>query len=182
MSNEQGEQRRQNLEALIRRGVEPYPYRYEVSHRTHEVREAFERLERSKTPVSLAGRLMAIRSHGKSTFAHLQDEGGRLQVYFKLNVVGEEPYEVVRLLDVGDVVGVKGPVFRTRTDEMTLDARELTFLANCLTPLDGDGVLGYYWHTPEPSKEVVRWTTILQTSRRSWWPRPGRSLMEISNL
>jgi lysyl-tRNA synthetase class 2 len=135
LSNEQGEQRRQNLEALIRRGVEPYPYRYEVSHRTHEVREAFERLERSKTPVSLAGRLMAIRSHGKSTFAHLQDEGGRLQVYFKLNVLGEEPYEVVRLLDVGDVVGVKGTVFRTRTGEMTLETRELTFLAKCLTPL-----------------------------------------------
>jgi lysyl-tRNA synthetase class 2 len=135
VSNEQVEQRRENLEALVRLGVDPYPYRYPATHHARDVEAGFDALEASRDPVSLAGRLMAIRGHGKSTFAHLQDETGRMQIYMKLNILGEATYETVRLLDVGDLVGVSGPVFRTKTGEMTVEAHSLTFLAKCLTPL-----------------------------------------------
>lgn len=135
MSNEQAEQRRHNLAALASLGVDPYPYAYPVTHHAQEVLDGFEALEASQAPVALAGRLMAIRSHGKSTFAHLQDKTGRIQLYLKLNIVGEEAYEAVRLLDLGDWVGVSGPVFRTRTGEISVEVREFTFLAKCLRPL-----------------------------------------------
>ncbi len=135
MSNDQIQQRRENLEALRALGVEPYPYSYAVTHHADEVIEAFDALEASQEQVALAGRLMAIRSHGKSTFAHLADGRGRVQIYLKLNVVGEQSYEVVKLLDLGDWVGVKGPVFRTRTGEITVEVRELAFLSKCLRPL-----------------------------------------------
>ena len=135
MSNDQIQQRRENLEALRALGVEPYPYRFEVTHHTAEVMEAFDALAEAGETVAVAGRLMALRSHGKSTFAHLQDAQGRLQLYFKLDVVGEALYAIVKLLDVGDLVGVRGRLFRTRTGEMTVEVRELTFLAKCLRPL-----------------------------------------------
>jgi lysyl-tRNA synthetase class 2 len=135
LTNEQVEQRGRNLEALKALGVDPYPYRYEVTHRARGVKETFDALAASRNEVALAGRLMAIRGHGKSTFAHLQDETDRIQVYFKLNILGETPYATVRLLDVGDLVGVRGTVFRTKTGEMTVEVHALTFLAKCLTPL-----------------------------------------------
>jgi lysyl-tRNA synthetase class 2 len=135
VSNEQVRQREENLEALIRLGVDPYPYHYEVTHHAAQVEEGFESLEHDGSSVSLAGRLMTIRGHGKSTFAHLQDKTGRIQVYFKLDILGEKAYEVVRLLDLGDLVGVKGTLFRTRTGEITVEVHEPTFLAKCLTPL-----------------------------------------------
>jgi lysyl-tRNA synthetase class 2 len=135
LSNDQIRQRRENLEALRALGVEPYPYRFEATHHANEVIEGFEALEAAKETVSLAGRIMALRGHGKSTFAHLQDAEGRLQLYFKLDVLGEAAYAAVRLLDLGDLIGVRGPLFRTRTGEMTLEVRELTFLAKCLRPL-----------------------------------------------
>ncbi len=135
MSNEQIEQRRENLEALKALGVDPYPYSYAVTHHAEAVLAAADALEASREPVSVAGRLMAIRSHGKSTFAHLQDRSGRVQIYMKLDVVGEAAYGTVKLLDLGDLVGVEGPVFRTRTGELTIEVRSLTFLAKCLQPL-----------------------------------------------
>lgn len=135
MSNDQIQQRRENLEALRALGVEPYPYRFEVTHHTAEVMESFDALANAGETVAVAGRLMALRSHGKSTFAHVQDAQGRLQLYFKLDVVGEALYAIVKLLDVGDLVGVRGGLFRTRTGEMTVEVRELTFLAKCLRPL-----------------------------------------------
>jgi lysyl-tRNA synthetase class 2 len=135
VSNEQIDQRRDNLEALKALGVEPYPYAFPVTHHAADVHAAAEALAASREPVSVAGRLMAIRGHGKSTFAHLQDRSGRIQIYMKLDVVGEEAYRTVKLLDIGDLVGVRGPVFRTRTGELTIEIHELTFLAKCLRPL-----------------------------------------------
>lgn len=133
--NEQVRQREKNLEALVGLGVDPYPYSYEVTHHAREVIDAFETLETGGGEVSLAGRLMAIRSHGKSTFAHLQDRTGRIQVYFKLDNVGEAAYAAVKLLDRGDLIGLRGKLFRTRTEEITIEVREFTFLAKCFTPL-----------------------------------------------
>ena len=135
MTNEQARQRDENLEALVRLGIDPNPYRYETTHHASEVLADFDRLSASKEAVSVAGRLMTIRGHGKSTFAHLQDASGRLQIYFKLDVLGEGAYEAVRLFDLGDIVGVRGSVFRTKMGEITVQAALVVFLAKCRTPL-----------------------------------------------
>ena len=83
----------------------------------------------------LAGRLVLLRSMGKTTFGHLEDASGRIQVYFKIDALGAEPYEVVKLLDLGDVIGVEGPLFRTKTGEVTVRVERLTLLAKSLRPL-----------------------------------------------
>jgi len=135
VSNEQIRQRQENLQALADLGVEAYPYAFRPTHQAGPVVDGFDALAEAGTEVVLAGRLMAIRSHGKSTFAHLQDRTGRIQLYFKIDLVGEDAYRVVRLLDLGDWVGVRGGLFRTRTGEGTVEVRKLTFLGKCLSPL-----------------------------------------------
>jgi len=135
VSTDQVAQRKANLEALVAAGVDPYPYSYEVTHHAKEILDGFDALESAKTEVRMAGRVVSKRGHGKSTFAHLQDASGRIQLYLKLNVVGEDAYAIVKLMDLGDLIGVRGPVFRTRTGEATIEVRELTHLAKCLQPL-----------------------------------------------
>jgi lysyl-tRNA synthetase, class II len=135
VDNELVRQREENLEALIRLGVDPAPYRFEVTHHADQARDAFEALSASGQAISLAGRLMTIRGHGKTTFADLQDASGRIQVYFKQDAMGESAYQVVKLLDLGDCIGVKGTLFRTKMGEITVQVTELTFLAKCRLPL-----------------------------------------------
>jgi len=125
--------RREKLQELARRGVAPYAYRFE---RTATARAALEGFRDGDASVHrLAGRLVALRPHGKTTFAHLEDSTGRIQLYFKLDALGVEPYEVVKLLDLGDVVGVEGPLFKTKTGEVTLRVDRLTLLTKSLRPL-----------------------------------------------
>jgi lysyl-tRNA synthetase class 2 len=125
--------RREKLKALRERGIEPFGYRYERSHTAVEALAAF--VPDREEPVRVAGRIVALRGHGKTTFAHLEDATGRIQLYFRRDDLGEEPYEVVRLLDLGDIVGVAGGVFRTKTGETTVRAREVVLLAKALRPL-----------------------------------------------
>jgi len=130
------EAREQKLEALRARGVEPYPYDYAPTHTAQQVLD----LGEAVTPepgveVAIAGRLMARRGHGKAGFGHVLDATGRLQVYCRADVLGEDGYALWDLFDVGDWVGVKGPVFRTRTGEITVQARELTLLTKSMRPL-----------------------------------------------
>ncbi|HXF94497.1 MAG TPA: lysine--tRNA ligase, partial [Gemmatimonadales bacterium] len=121
------------LEALRRLGVLPYAYRFE---RTASVREAVAGWrEGDETVHRLAGRLVALRPHGRATFGHLADQSGRIQVYFKADHLGAAAYEVVRLLDLGDVIGVEGKLFRTKTGEVTVWVDRLTLLAKTLRPL-----------------------------------------------
>ncbi|MBI2951173.1 lysine--tRNA ligase [bacterium] len=127
-------QRRQKLDEIRRRGVNPYPYRFEATHRTGEIRDRFEALEASKERVACAGRLMAVRGHGKTAFGHVQDEQGRLQVYVRLDRVGQEQFDLWGLLDIGDIIGVSGTVFRTRTGEMTVEVERLGLLSKSLRP------------------------------------------------
>ena len=134
MSTDQIAQRRAHLDALRARGIDPYPYAYDVTHHAADIL-GDESLVDADREVAVAGRIMSLRSHGKSSFAHVQDASGRIQIYLKLNVVGEEAYELVKLLDLGDIVGVRGPVFRTRTGEITVEVRAFTVLAKCLRPL-----------------------------------------------
>ena len=131
------DQRRKKLEEIRQLGVNPYAYKYSPTHTTQAIREQFAEVgdqpDETKS-VRVAGRIMTKRDHGKSGFAHLQDRSARLQIYVRQNAVGEEVYQVYRKLDVGDVIGVDGPVFRTRTGEITVLVNEVELLAKSLRP------------------------------------------------
>jgi lysyl-tRNA synthetase, class II len=133
-------QRRKKLEAIAELGFEPYPPRYEISHTLGKIVEAYssrtgEELERERISVRTAGRVMTIRPHGKAGFAHLQSNGARLQIYVRLDAVGERDFGLYKLLDLGDLIGVEGYLFRTRTGELSVHAERLIFLGKALLPL-----------------------------------------------
>ena len=125
--------RRETLAALRARGIEPFAYRYERSHLAADAVAAFG--EDAPPTVSVAGRLVALRPHGKTVFAHLEDASGRIQLYFRRDEVGEDLFARVGLLDLGDIVGVRGPLMRTRTGEVTVRAVHLDLLTKSLRPL-----------------------------------------------
>ena len=125
--------RREKLAELVKRGVIPFAYRFD---RTGSIQGALERFrDQDPTVHRLAGRLILLRSMGKTTFAHLEDRSGKIQVYFKVDAVGAEQYEVVKLLDLGDVIGVEGALFRTKTGEVTVRVERFTLLTKSLRPL-----------------------------------------------
>jgi len=133
-------QRRKKLQAIIDLGFEPYPRKYEFTHTLPQIISAYsaasaEELNAQKPSVRVAGRVMTVRPHGKAGFAHLAGGGQRLQIYAKLDAVGERDFELYKLLDLGDWVGVEGYLFRTRTGELTVHAEHLQFLAKALLPL-----------------------------------------------
>jgi lysyl-tRNA synthetase class 2 len=129
------EQRIAKLKALLQAGTNPFPYRYMVSHRSAEIKAAFEALAASGETVSVAGRLMSKRPHGKACFGHVRDQAGDIQVYFKLDDLGAEMFGLLGDLDVGDLVGASGKVFKTRTGEITVHATGLDLLTKSLRPL-----------------------------------------------
>ena len=138
--SQQMEVRRDKLLQLKESGQPLYPNDFKPGHLTAQLVSEFgsatdEQLSALATNCSLAGRIMAIRSFGKASFFHLQDRKGRLQVYVRRDRLGEESYRLFQGLDVGDIVGVWGHLFRTKTKELTLDADGLKLLCKCLRPL-----------------------------------------------
>jgi lysyl-tRNA synthetase class 2 len=138
--DEQIQQRRANLDALTRLGVRPYPHRFERTHSVSELVQAHADtpaadLEASRVETTTAGRVLAIRSFGKANFLVLSDGRERIQVYLRKDALPERDFEVMRLLDFGDHVGVSGHLFRTRTNELTIWASRLEFLGKCHVPL-----------------------------------------------
>jgi lysyl-tRNA synthetase class 2 len=131
--------RRKKLSAIRERGVDPYPNDFRPDHTTAEVHARFAGLPEADlaaaATVSVAGRIMALRDFGKAGFLHLQDRAGRLQVHARRDRLGDERFELYRLLDLGDLIGVVGRPFRTRTGELTLEASDLRLLAKALRPL-----------------------------------------------
>jgi len=127
------EARREKLKELRKRGVEPFAYRFERTGAARSVLEGFR--ESDQTVHHLAGRLVLLRPMGKVTFGHLEDASGKIQLYFKRDVLGDDAYGILKALDLGDVVGVEGPVFRTQTGETTVQVQRLTVLAKSLRPL-----------------------------------------------
>jgi lysyl-tRNA synthetase, class II len=126
--------RREKLDQLVALGVQPYAYRFDRTHHAAAaVTELREGVEEGPT-VRVAGRLVAWRAHGKTAFAHVADDSGRIQVYFRKDALGAA-FDVLALLDIGDVIGVEGPVFRTRTGEVTVRAAGFELLAKSLRPL-----------------------------------------------
>ena len=127
------QQRREKLKKLIEMGVNPYPYKFDRTHTSRQVKDRFDELENQT--VSVAGRIMSNRRMGKAAFFHIQDMEGRIQIYLKRDVVGDFAFEVYKLLDIGDIVGVAGQVFKTRTGEITILAEKLELLTKSLRPL-----------------------------------------------
>ncbi len=122
------------LDALRNRGVEPFAYGFEPTHSTDEARSAFSD-EVEGPEVRLGGRMVSMRDMGKSRFAHLADRSGRIQLYLRLNVMGDEAFAILDLIDLGDWVGVEGQVFRTRAGEITVRVDKLTLLSKSIRPL-----------------------------------------------
>lgn len=135
--------RHEKLDALREKGIEPFAHSYIPSHRSNEVILGFEELEALERLAeggegehsSVAGRILSWRDHGKSHFAHIGDAGGSIQVYFKSDIIGDECFEELNLLDLGDWIGVEGRAFRTRTGEITIRAESYTLLTKSLRPL-----------------------------------------------
>jgi lysyl-tRNA synthetase class 2 len=136
--------RKTKLEEIVKLGQAAYPNQFSASHTIPEVREKWgdaqfdsgsEAVEVPRVTVAVAGRIMAIRAQGKAGFATLQQGGQRLQIYVRLDAVGEEGFALYKLLDLGDHIGVSGYLFRTRTGELTIHVERLTFLAKAMLAL-----------------------------------------------
>jgi lysyl-tRNA synthetase class 2 len=133
-------QRQKKLEAIQNLGFEAYPRGYDYTHTLQQILDSYtsktaQELETRRLPVRVAGRVMTIRPHGKAGFAHLQSGGARLQIYVRLDAVGPRDFELFKQLDLGDLIGVEGYLFRTRTGELSVHAERLMFLAKALLPL-----------------------------------------------
>src|SRR5499427_9206452 len=129
--------RRDKLKQIEALGQEAYPRLYEFTHTIPQIladysAKSADELDASKTHVAIAGRIMAVRLMGKAGFAHLQQSGERLQIYVKKDAVGERDYSLFKLIDLGDIVGVEGYLFRTRTGELSIHAEKLDFLSKTL--------------------------------------------------
>ena len=132
--------RREKLKQIEALGQPAYPRKFEFTHTVADILAGFaeksaEQLETPRVKVRLAGRIMAIRQMGKAGFVHLQQGGQRLQIYIKKDAVGDPGFELYKLLDLGDHIGVSGYLFRTRTGELTIHVETTTFLSKDLLPL-----------------------------------------------
>ncbi|MGE5313419.1 MAG: lysine--tRNA ligase [Acidobacteriota bacterium] len=125
--------RREELDELHKQGINPYPYDFPRDAYSKEILESFADDAPQRT-VAVAGRLMSIRKMGKASFCHIQDMQGRIQVYLRKDDIGES-YNLMKLLDIGDIIGVKGFVFRTKMGEVSIHAQELQLLSKSLRPL-----------------------------------------------
>lgn len=126
-------QRREKLQKLTDLNINPYPYMFDRTHNSEQIRQKFEALEGQA--VRIAGRIMGNRLMGKAAFLDLQDMHGRIQLFVKRDLLGESTFEIYKLLDIGDIIGVAGKVFRTRTGEISVLVEELTVLCKSLRPL-----------------------------------------------
>ena len=134
------QQRVRKLESLRKEGIDPYPNHFRVTHTSKDIHEALdslsdEQLKSIKETFCLAGRILAIRDFGKASFVHIQDRKGRIQAYFHKNILGDQAFQLFKTLDIGDFVGLKGNIFRTKTGELTLQIQNFQLLVKSLRPL-----------------------------------------------
>jgi lysyl-tRNA synthetase, class II len=176
--------RREKLKQIEALGQATYRSKYEFTHTLEQILAEYtpktgEELEQSRVNVRVAGRIMAIRLMGKAGFAHLQQDGKRLQIYVKKDAVGDKGFELYKLLDLGDHVGVSGYLFRTRTGELSVHVEEITFLSKDLLPLPEkwhgltDVELRYRQRyvdlvmNPEVREVFLKRTKLVQSMRRT---------------
>lgn len=133
--------RREKLQTLIDGGINPYPYRFDPTHDSAELVRRFDELAETETrtdapTVAVCGRIASFRTKGKTSFAHLSDKGGKIQIYIRKDLIGDESYEVVKKLwDIGDYVGIEGKLFRTHSGEVTVKAEKSQLLSKAIRPL-----------------------------------------------
>ncbi len=133
--NEQMQVRIDKMHKIEEHGWKPFGHRYLWTHRAADIAAQFEELSADETQVKMAGRVMAIRGHGKTCFMDMQDKTGRIQVYVRKDVIGEENYALIKLMDIGDTVGVTGTAFRTHMGELSIKADAIEMLSKSLRPL-----------------------------------------------
>ena len=138
--NDQLQVRREKLNELREKGLDPFGKRFERSHLAAEILEKYgelekEELDNQNISVTIAGRIMTKRGKGKAGFAHIQDLSGQIQIYVRQDAVGEEQYEIFNITDLGDIVGIKGQVFKTKVGELSIKASSFEFLTKSLRPL-----------------------------------------------
>jgi lysyl-tRNA synthetase class 2 len=176
--------RREKLKQIEALGQATYRTKYELTHTLEQILADYtpktaEELEQSRVNVRVAGRIMAIRLMGKAGFAHLQQGGKKLQIYVKKDAVGDKAFELYKLLDLGDHIGVSGYLFRTRTGELSVHVEEITFLSKDLLPLPEkwhgltDVELRYRQRyvdlvmNPEVREVFLKRTKLVQSMRRT---------------
>ena len=125
--------RKEKLEKIIAKGIDPYPSMFSPTHSSKEVLSKFNELENKS--VIIAGRILSIRKMGKASFFHIQDSLGKIQIFIKKDDIGEDGYENFMLMDIGDFVGVEGPVFKTKVGEVSIKTASLTILCKAIRPL-----------------------------------------------
>ena len=133
--NEQMQVRIDKMHKIEEHGWKPFGYRFLYTHRAADIAAQFDELSEKETEVKMAGRIMAIRGHGKTCFMDMQDKTGRIQVYVRKDVIGEENYALIKLIDIGDTVGITGTAFRTHMGELSIKANSVEMLSKSLRPL-----------------------------------------------
>lgn len=133
--NEQMQVRIDKMHKIEEHGWKPFGYRFLYTHRAADIAAQFDELSEKETGVKMAGRIMAIRGHGKTCFMDMQDKTGRIQVYVRKDVIGEENYALIKLMDIGDTVGITGTAFRTHMGELSIKANSVEMLSKSLRPL-----------------------------------------------
>lgn len=133
--NEQMQVRIDKMHKIEEHGWKPFGYRFLYTHRAADIAAQFDELSKKETEVKMAGRIMAIRGHGKTCFMDMQDKTGRIQVYVRKDVIGEENYALIKLMDIGDTVGITGTAFRTHMGELSIKANSVEMLSKSLRPL-----------------------------------------------
>ena len=138
--NEQEWVRLEKINKLKEAGIDPFGQKFHLTHHSIQLKEQFdsfskEELEEKKIQVSYAGRVMTKRGKGKAGFAHIQDLQGQIQIYVRKDIVGESAYEVFQQLDIGDIVGVEGIVFKTQVGELSVKVTNFVLLTKAIRPL-----------------------------------------------
>lgn len=126
------------LKQIKELGVNPYPYSFDKTHHAKDIQEKYEKLkpeDKTNDDVSVAGRVMTLRNMGKATFLHIQDESGKIQLYIRKDDVGADSYKLLKKIDLGDILGAEGKVFKTKTGEISVYVKEFRLLSKSLRPL-----------------------------------------------
>ena len=152
--------RREKLAALEALGITPFAYAFDRSHTAGEALALGAKADGEGPEVRVAGRIVAWRGHGKTIFAHLGDLSGRIQLYFRRDHLGDDVFALLEQLDIGDVIGVAGPLFKTKTGEITVKTNEVTLLAKSLRPLP-------FGKEEVVNGEVVRHAALSDSEQRS---------------
>src|SRR5690606_10932368 len=138
--NDQLRVRREKMEALRAEGIDPFGGRFERTNLAADILEEYgefskEELEEKNLEVAIAGRVMTKRGKGKVSFAHVQDVTNQIQIYVRKDTVGEDNYKIFKTVDLGDIIGVKGTIFKTKVGELSIKVKEFDLLTKALRPL-----------------------------------------------